>query len=598
LKPVADRLVARASAYLTAPVLRVSTLGRGVPDPPDVLKGLGAASRIQGRALTLAMAYLLRGERRYRDAAMSELDRAITEWPSWVDTAHEPPYDLMTGEMGLTLGVTYDWLYDVLSAEERTRLREGAERHVLEPYLAATTGRRTPMFWYRAVNNWNPVCNGGATVLAVSLFEESALAEPVLAASVPAMAAFWDRVAPDGGWDEGTGYWTYGFRYAFMAADALRRAGRPEGAAYLARPGARATGNFPLVFNPGTSLSASFGDSTGRAADPLFYFLGREYRNADFVWFQDRVPPRGVPSESWPEEALTLAWRPVDEAWLPEATSGFRPTIPAVTSFPSIGWAMLASAQPDPPLFLAFKSGSLAASHSHLDLNHVSVGVGSQMVLTELGSRPYPADYFGSRTRPGYYEISTAGHNAVLVGGRGQVFGRPGALRGPIEGAGYAELTGVADGAYEVSTPRARRTVVFVDRRYFVVFDEVAPASPAAIELRFHSYGTFAPRTGGWTVTLAGAALDVIPAGPASLAASLTVPAGWIRPVNVLRLASDRPLDRLVHATVLAPRGAAPGAVTQESSGGELRLGVGADRIVFRETPDGYVVARVSTGAR
>jgi hypothetical protein len=89
--------------------------------------------------------------------------------------------------------------------------------------------------------------------------------------------------------------------------------------------GARTTGYFPIVFNPGTTLTAGFGDSNSRVSDPLLYFLGREYRNPDFIWFQDRARVQPNDRDGWPEEALTLIWRPAGEAWLPNGTSPSRP---------------------------------------------------------------------------------------------------------------------------------------------------------------------------------------------------------------------------------------------------------------------------------
>lgn len=599
LSPVRDRLVARATALLTASPLLVSTTARGEADPPGTLKGLEAARRLQGRVATFAMAFLLNGDRRFRDAAVAQLDFAITSWPIWVDTAHEPPYDLMAGEMSLTFGIAYDWLYSSLTDAEKTRLREGVERRAVQPYLQATAGSK-PMWWYSADHNWNTVTNGGAAVLALALSGDSTYSDQVLRLAVPGMLPYWNNLGDDGGWEEGTGYWTYGHRYAFMAADALRRAGYDEGARYLAREGARNTGNFPIVFNPGTKVSASFSDSSSRAADPIFYFMGREYKNPDYTWFQDRVALRSATSEGWPDEALALVWRDVDQSWLPEARASFRPLIPASTSFPSIGWAMMASEQPDPSLYLAFKNGSTGANHSHLDLNHVTVGMGDNLVLIDLGSRSYPADYF-SAARASYYEISTAGHNSVLVGGKGQVFNKNGALRGPFEGANYTAYTGVADGSYEVSTPRARRTVVFVDKRYYVLLDEVTPASAQPIELRFHSYGTIAarPQRGGWTVTQSDSALDVVPADPALLNGTIESPSGWIRSVNLLRLASSQPLRSLTLATAIIPRTrglATYPQVTQEDRGSEFRVRVDNDVIVFRQTADGYVVSSVTKG--
>lgn len=603
LAPIRGRLLDRANRLLTAAPLLVSTAKRGEPDPPGQLKGLEAARRLQGRVLTFGMAFLLTGEQRYRDAAMAQLDHALENWPIWVDTAHQPPYDLMTGENCLTYGVAYDWLYDALTPAERTRLREGVERRALSGYLQATTSGKPP-FWYTAEMNWNTVTNGGATMLALALGRDSELGERVLKLSAPAMAHFWNHLGEDGGWAEGTGYWTYGYRYAFMAADALRRAGRPQGADYLGRPGARATGYFPIVFNPGRKLSASFGDSPARAQDPLFYFLAREYHNPDFAWFEDRATPPALTHEGWPEEALTLVWK--SQAGADAAPGAPRqPTIPPVKAFPSIGWAMLAPSQPDPPFFLAFKNGSLAAAHTHLDLNHVSVGVGDTMILPDLGSRPYPADYFDARRRYTYYETSTAGHNTVLVGGKGQMVGRKGTLRGPFEGSRYIAFTGVADHAYEVPTTRARRHVAFVDNRYFVLLDEIEPAEATSVELRFHSYGEIAPRVhGGWTVSQHGASVDVVSpnegTGPgATLSGTVEDATGWTKPVRVLRLRSTADSRRFLFVTVLVPSPDAElkdVAVSWRVDGEDLEIDVGPDRLTWRRGAGGYAFKGVMPG--
>jgi hypothetical protein len=588
LAPIRARLMDRATRLLTADPLLVSTTKRGEPDPPGHLKGLEAARRLQGRVLTHGMAFLLSGEKRFRDAAVAELDHAIETWPIWVDTAHQPPYDLMTGELSMTYGVAYDWLYDALTPAERTRMREGVERRSLRGYLDVTAREPTP-FWFTATMNWNTVTNGGATMLALALGEDSELSERVLTLAAPAMAHYWNHLEEDGAWAEGTGYWTYGHRYAFIAADALRRAGRPEGAEYLGRPGARTTGYFPIVFNPGRTLSASFGDSPGRAQDPIFHFLAREYRNPDFSWFEDRAAPRGLTREGWPEEALELVWKTPDRA-SSSAPVKRPPQIPAVKAFASIGWAMMAPSQPDPPFFLAFKNGSLAAAHTHLDLNHVSVAVGDTMIVPDLGSRPYPADYFDSKKRNLYYEISTAGHNTILVGGRGQVPGKPGTLKGPFEGERFTALVGVADDAYEVKTTRARRHVVFVDKSYFVLLDEIETAEAAPVEIRFHSYGSITPRRqGGWTVSESKASVDIVPAlrlAPGTVEAAV----GWTKPVNVLRLKSTADGRRFLMATAIVPSTAAQlkgAVVAQRIDGDMIRVDVGRDQLTWKCGADG-----------
>lgn len=579
-----DAVLARATSTLTAPPIIPSITLRGEPDPPGEDKGLACARALQGRVFTLGMAWELTGDARYLEHAALQLEQAVRDWRIWVDTAHQPPFDLMTGEQSLTYGIAIDWLLPALDAPRRTAIVDGVIKRGLDAYLAAVEQEKPPG-WHTAMHNWNTVCNGGAVVLALALQTIAAdKAERVLRRGVPAMDRYWDHLQADGGWDEGTGYWRYGHRYALMAAEALRRGRHPAGEAVFKRPGVRHTGYFPLVFNPGMRLAAGFGDSNSRAYDPIFYFLGARYRDAAFIWYQDRAP-LDTERVGWPDAALALIWRPVDEPWLPEASASYAPSIPPAAVFPAIGWALLAPSQPDPPHFLSFKNGSLAANHTHLDLNHVSVGVNDEMLLIELGNRPYPADYFRADRRYGYYEIGTRGHNTVLIGGRGQLHRHQGRLLPLAERDDIRILTGVADDAYEVTARIARRHVCTLERgALYLLIDQIETADAQPIELRFHTGGTWdlGPR-GSASVSgaRARAALRVTAAtGQPRL--SVEAPEGWIRPVSVLRAELGAATRHLV-ATLIAPGVAeAPDlSLASAAEGSSLDVRVGARRLAF-----------------
>src|SRR5438132_8456510 len=135
LQPTVKRLLERAEWQLTAPPLIPSITKRGEPDPRGEDKGLQCARLLQGRVLTYCMAFTLTGQKTYRDAAVAELMHAINDWRIWVDTAHQPPFDLMTGETCLTFGLAWDLLYSDLTPEERGQLRGGVERSGLSAYL-------------------------------------------------------------------------------------------------------------------------------------------------------------------------------------------------------------------------------------------------------------------------------------------------------------------------------------------------------------------------------------------------------------------------------------------------------------------------------
>ena len=220
------------------------------------------------------------------------------------------------------------------------------------------------------------------------------------------------------------------------------------------------------------------------------------------------------------------------------------------------------------------------------------------MLAVELGSRPYPADYF-SPQRYSYYEITTAGHNTVLIGGKGQVHGKQGKLLGPFKGDGYEELTGVADGAYEVSTTRVRRHAVFVDNRFWVLLDEIQTPEPETAELRFHTYGKVSePAPRHWIFEQGQAALDIVTPN-VEIKGRVETPAGWIKPVAVLSLKTTEPAREHTLVTVLQPRArqsAILGKVEARQSERQLIVTIGSAQVTFNQEADGWRINNVRLG--
>ena len=220
------------------------------------------------------------------------------------------------------------------------------------------------------------------------------------------------------------------------------------------------------------------------------------------------------------------------------------------------------------------------------------------MLAVELGSRPYPADYF-SQQRYSYYEITTAGHNTVLIGGKGQVHGKQGKLLGPFKGDGYEALTGVADGAYEVSTTRVRRHAVLVDKRFWVLLDEIQTPEPETAELRFHTYAKVTePAPRHWVFEQGQAALDVV-TPDVEITGALETPAGWIKPVTVLRLKTEAPAREHMLVTVLQPRAKQSPAlekVQAQQSRQQLIVTVASAQVTFNRGVDGWRINNVRLG--
>lgn len=106
-------------------------------------------------------------------------------------------------------------------------------------------------------------------------------------------------------------------------------------------------------------------------------------------------------------------------------------------------------------------------------------------------------------------------------------------------------------------------------------------------------------RGGHWTIAQGAGAVDIASAGEQELSAGVETPEGWIRPVKVLTFSAAKPRSQHAIVTVLQPRATgAPGAgelrVTRRESA--LDVQVGADRIHFQKTPDGWRIVSVTTG--
>ena len=100
------------------------------------------------RILFLALAYRLTGDRRYLAKSEKEM-LAAAAFSDW-----NPSHFLDVAEMTAALAIGYDWLYDDLKPDVRTKIKEAIIEKGLKPSL-------DEIRWFvRARNNWNQVCHG------------------------------------------------------------------------------------------------------------------------------------------------------------------------------------------------------------------------------------------------------------------------------------------------------------------------------------------------------------------------------------------------------------------------------------------------------
>lgn len=451
-----ERLRRAAAAVLDLPPVERTLVG------PRLLAQSREALR---RISLLAGLYLLDGDTRWRDRALAEL-RAVAAFQDW-----NPSHFLDVAEMAAAVALGYDWLHRDLSAGDRVLLRRALVSNALEPGLAAIDARA----WWAVEgrNNWTQVCLGGLTLAALAVADE----EPALAARVlqavrgDGLARRMRLYAPDGGDEEGPGYWDYATTYTTLLLAALDSAlGTDFGLA--GAEGFAKTGEFRMQAIGPSGLQFNYADARETPGDaPQMFWLAGRFQRPDYAaheraWLQRSGMAPGI---------LHLLWASRVPAGAPAAP-------PTAARFQGIDVVYLRGDWRDPmTTWVALKGGKNTASHAHLDLGSFVLDALGERWAVDLGPDDYDLpEYFGRR-RWTYYRLRTESHNTLLVNGGNQ----DPAAHAPVvafnDDSYRASAVVDLSAAYAGSLGRARRGVALVDGRDVLVQDEIAGADNADV---------------------------------------------------------------------------------------------------------------------
>ena len=165
---------------------------------------------------SLVMAYQLTGDTVYAAWVWKQLEQMIL-YPDWGTGRHF----LDAGIAGFDVALSYDGLYDYLSADRKEKLKEATKRLLLAPAREQISKRA---WWHVAHHNWNGISNGGVIMAALALFED----DPEEMSKIVANAAnglpyYIKSFEPDGQSEEGLMYWSYGLMYTTIAFESMHR---------------------------------------------------------------------------------------------------------------------------------------------------------------------------------------------------------------------------------------------------------------------------------------------------------------------------------------------------------------------------------------
>jgi hypothetical protein len=433
---------------------------------PDGKRLLAQSRYCIERVAAMAMAHRLSGERRFADAAVKEM-LVTTKFKDF-----NPPHFLDTAEMTTALAVGYDWLYGVISPDDRKTIREAIVRLGLEPGMKVY---EKGGWWTRGDNNWNQVCNGGMILGALAVAEdEPELARKILVAARKSVPAGVSVYAPDGAYPEGPGYWQYGTEYTCLTIKGLRTAlGSDFGLAET--PGLDRTGRFRIQTIGPTGLYFNYADCGlhSRPASAMF-LLARLY-DPLFAWWHREELQKCVPAGEIRSVRLDRFF-PLEIAWYDGR--GQKPSAeqlpPAALLKGRQDLVTMRSAWGEPSaIFVGLKAGDNRTNHGHLDVGSFVLDAGGVRWAGDFGGDDYNMPgYFGGK-RWNYYRLNNRSHNTLVIDDKLQ---NAAARCSVVAFHSAADRTGaIVDmtEAYKGQVASALRGVELLDRRVVRVQDEL-----------------------------------------------------------------------------------------------------------------------------
>jgi hypothetical protein len=454
---------------------------------PPIRRNNGGSAQEQERyavyyIVTCAMAYRLTGDVRFLDRAKSDM-LTVAAFPDW-----DPGRILSVGEMSFAVSIGYDWLYAKLTPDERATIKQAL---VNKSLAFADNAYRRHAGWTRDENNRTQVCNAGLVTAALALADaEPDLARRVIAGACGSMPHALSAYAPDGGYPEGPGYWTYATTYSVIMIAGLE-SGLGTDLGFDATPGFANTINYYEAVEGPLGPVFNYADATDDLQNsPARAWLAKKFDSrfaldhtrsllADFLQQNSFVPfDRGI------QGTVVNRFFALHEVWFPYRVDGSIAYPAPDSHFRGVAdIATFRSAWNDTnAIFLGFKAGENSVGHGHLDLGSFVMDANGERWAMDLG----PDNVGGTYTLPGYgdnkarrwtyFRTNNHSHNTVTPGDALQATHITAPITAfkstPERAYAIADLTP----AYPEEVKSLHRGIALLDRSRVLVQDEYQPA--------------------------------------------------------------------------------------------------------------------------
>ena len=287
----------------------------------------------------------------------------------------------------------------------------------------------------------------------------------------------------DGGWHEGSSYWSSYINRFTWWADVMREA---MGIDAYDKPYFSKIGYYPMYLMPPGKVGGGFGDLTARRRArqnvPLVSILAAQAGNGHWQWYVEQL---GGPEPAGGYIGFIRGTLPEVEPTPPDE-------LPKSRLFRGTGQAYLNTSltDADKDVQVVFKSSPFGTqSHGYEANNSFLLWAYGERLLIRSGYR----DSYGSKHHR-QWMWSTRSVNNITVNGKGQ--GRRTAkARGKIVAFKTTPdvdvVIGEAASAYEPPLERFTRAIIFVKPELIIVYDRLEAKEPSTYEYWLHAVNKF-----------------------------------------------------------------------------------------------------------
>jgi hypothetical protein len=419
------------------------------------------------RVFYLSYAYRLTKDKKYMDRCEKELLK-VAQFSDW-----NPSHFLDVAEMTMAVAIGYDWLYDDLSQNSRTLIKEA----ILKKGIEASLNKKHNS-WLKSSNNWNQVCNAGMTYGALAIYEDyPELSKQIIDRAIESIKISMNEYKPDGAYPEGYGYWGYGTSFNIMFLSALEKVfnsdfglSNTEGFLKTATYFENMVGTSGKTFN-----YSDAGNGSGDLDGTVFWFANRTkdpsllYKQAQYLDKKikgDRLLPAIF---MWGQGLdLTNVKEPTQLNWVGQ---GQNPVALMRTS-----WSK------SDALFVGFKTGSPSASHGHMDIGSFVMDALGQRWSMDFGMQNYESleskgvKLWGKEQNAQRWEVfryNNKAHSTLTFNDSLQRVEGYASIKSTTDNPQFLSAISDISAVYKGQVAVANRGAAIIDQSYVVVKDEI-----------------------------------------------------------------------------------------------------------------------------